>query len=140
MPMPMNYWSASKDFDRFLMDVRESCMLSSHHQAYHTLRAVLHVFRSHLPIDQALAFADILPPVTRAIYVEEWNPAAPVTPFPDRDRLAWEVQHVRQDHNVAPETAIEDVAGALRRNIDQAQLDRVLEGFSPQARAYWRVR
>lgn len=82
------------------------------------------------------AFASILPPVTRAIYVEEWNPSVPVTPFPDRERLAWQAQHVRPDHNVAPETAIEDVAGALRRYIDQAQLDRVLAGFSQQARAY----
>ena len=71
MPMPMEYWSASKDFDTLLTDVRDSCMLQTHHQAYQTLRAVLHVFRSHLTTADALHFANVLPPVARAIYVED---------------------------------------------------------------------
>jgi len=139
MTMPIEYWNASKDFDRFLLDVRDSCMLSSHNQAYHTLRAFLHVFRSHLPIKDALAFAGALPPVVRAIFVEDWDAELPVSPFPDRQRLAWEVQHVRQDHNVAPETAIEDVAGALRRHIDETALDRILADLGTDAVAYWRT-
>ena len=44
MPMPMKYTNASSDFDRFLADVQDSCMLQKTHQAYQTLRAVLLVF------------------------------------------------------------------------------------------------
>lgn len=139
MPMPMEYWNASREFDRFLLDVRDACMLSSHNQAYHTLRAVLHVFRSHLPLEDALTFAGVLPPVVRAIFVEDWDAERPVSPFPDRQKLIWEVQHVRQDHNVAPETATEDVAGALRRHIDEAALDRALSSLCPNAASYWRA-
>ena len=73
-PMPQTYFQASKDFDAFIVDVRDTCMLQSHHQAYHTLRAVLHVFRAHLTVAEALSFASVLPPVTRAIFPDGWVP------------------------------------------------------------------
>ena len=38
--MPAEYKNASTDFDGFLLDVSDTCMLQTHHQAYHTLRAV----------------------------------------------------------------------------------------------------
>jgi len=40
MPMPAEYKNASMDFDGFLLNVSDTCMLQTHHQAYHTLRAV----------------------------------------------------------------------------------------------------
>jgi uncharacterized protein (DUF2267 family) len=139
MPMPMEYWSASKDFERFLTDVRDTCMLQTHHQAYHTLRAVLHVFRSQLGIADALAFANVLPPVTRAIFVEDWVPDERIFPFPARDTLQSEVKSIRPDHNLAPDSAIADVAAALRRAVDNRDLDRVLGGLPPGAKDFWRV-
>ncbi|XHC12666.1 DUF2267 domain-containing protein [Labrenzia sp. ac12] len=78
MPMPQTYFRASVEFDAFIHDVRDTCMLQTHHQAYHTLRAVLHTFRDHLTTEQALAFANILPAVTRAIFVEDWHSVRPV--------------------------------------------------------------
>ena len=59
-------------------------MLQPSHQAYHTLRAVLHTFRSHLTTAEALCFANVLPAVIRAIFVEDWVPAENPSPFPDR--------------------------------------------------------
>jgi uncharacterized protein (DUF2267 family) len=139
MPMPMEYWSASKDFEALLGDVREACSFGSHHQAYHTLRAVLHVFRAHVSVGDALTFAGILPPVVRAIFVEDWDANMPVTPFPARDVLAEEVKTVRRDHNFAPDTAIADVAGVLRRHINAEDLDRVLRSMPPPAAQYWAI-
>jgi uncharacterized protein (DUF2267 family) len=43
-----------------------------------------------------------------------------------------EVQGLRAEPNFAPETAIRDVATALRRNVDEASFDRVL-ATPPQA-------
>lgn len=139
MPMPMEYWTASKDFEIFLTDVRDSCTLQTHHQAYHTLRAVLHVFRSHLSVSDALAFAAILPPVTRALFIEDWTPDGTPEPFPDRDALQREVKSIRPDHNLAPASAIRDVAGALRRSIDNSALDRTLGQLPAGARAFWSI-
>lgn len=137
MPMPMEYWSASKDFEAFLTDVRDTCMLQTHHQAYHTLRAVLHVFRSHLTTADALSFAEFLPPVTRAIFVEDWSPNDDPSPFPDHETLQREVKAIRPDHNLAPASAIADVAAALRRAVDNRKLDRVLTTLPAGAAAYW---
>ena len=140
MPMPAEYKTASKDFDAFLMDVRDTCMLQTHHQAYHTLRAVLHVFRSHLTVADALSFASVLPPVTRATFVEAWVPKDNPAPFPGRAELQREVKAVRRDHNLAPETAIIDIARALRRSsIDTTRLDRVLRQLPEGAAEYWAV-
>ncbi|MDN3719864.1 DUF2267 domain-containing protein [Roseibium salinum] len=116
-------------------------MLQTHHQAYHTLRAVLHTFRDHLTTEQALAFAGVLPAVTRAIFVEDWQPSDLMPdPFPDRATLIREVQSVRRDHNLAPDSAIENVASALRRSsVDERELDRILATFPDAAAAYWKT-
>lgn len=137
MPMPSEYRTASADFDRFLLDVRDTCMLQTTHQAYQTLRAVFLVFRSHLTVGDALAFANVLPPVARAIFVEDWSPDRPPSPFPSREELAREVQALRGDHNLSPDTAIQDVARALRRSVDGRDLDRVLANLPHKAQTYW---
>ena len=140
MPMPQTYFRASVEFDAFIQDVRDTCMLQTHHQAYHTLRAVLHTFRDHLTTEQALAFANILPAVTRAIFVEDWTISDTPPPFPDRAALVAEVKSVRRDHNMAPDSAIEDIAAALRRSsIDERELDRVLAGLPEGAADYWAI-
>ncbi len=142
MPMPAEYWNASKEFEAFMQDVRDTCMLQTHHQAYHTLRAVLHVFRSHLSVNQALAFAGVLPPVVRAIFVEGWQPDVNASPsgFPDRSVLQTEVKSIRRDHNLAPDSAIADVAAALRRSsIDKHDLDNVLNRLPDGAVEFWRT-
>ncbi|WP_269581254.1 DUF2267 domain-containing protein [Roseibium sp. Sym1] len=138
MPMPQTYFHASKDFDAFIQDVRDTCMLQTRHQAYHTLRAVLHTFRAHLTTRQALEFANILPAVTRAIFVEDWTVSDSPPPFPDRAALVREVKSIRRDHNMAPDSAIADVAAALRRSsIDERELDRVLAGLPEGAVDFW---
>ena len=140
MPMPQTYFQASREFDAFILDVRDTCMLQSHHQAYHTLRAVLHTFRAHLTTEDALRFANILPAVTRAIFVEDWTPTGMTPPFPDRAALLREVKSVRRDHNLAPDSAIEDVAAALRRSsVDEKDLDQVLARLPEEAVDFWSV-
>lgn len=140
MPMPQTYFHASRDFDAFIKDVRDTCMLQTHHQAYHTLRAVLHTFRSHLTVRDALRFSDILPAVTRAIFLENWDPLEPPAPFPDRPVLIMEMKSVRKDHNLAPDSAIEDVAAALRRSsIDTKDLERVLAILPEGATEFWKA-
>jgi len=50
-----------------------------------------------------------------------------------------EVQGLRSEHNFAPETAIRDVAIALRRNLDQAVFDRVLATVPQGATQFWQL-
>jgi len=137
MTVPQEYVHASRDFDRFMDDFMQIAMLETHHRSYAILRAVLHVFRDHLTVDDALRFAEILPVVLRAIFVENWYPVAKPAPFPDRATLAQEVKAVRRDHNLASETSISEVAAALRRNVNHTDLDRVLATLPAGAVEYW---
>ncbi len=139
MPMPMEYRQASLDFERFLLDARDVAGLQSTNQAYTMVQAVLQTFRRRLDIEDAILFADILPPVIRAIFIAEWDLEEPRLPFSGRIAMTREVQALRPDHNISPDSAIADVAGALRRNIDEAKLDRVLARLPAGAADFWRA-
>lgn len=137
MTLPQDYVNASRDFDRFMDDLIEISMLATHHQAYAILRGVLHTFRNHLTVEQSLRFADVLPPVIRSIFVEDWHPRGEPLPFPFEAQLIAEVRSVRRDHNLATASSIRDVAQALRRNIAMGDFRRMLDTLPPSAQRYW---
>lgn len=101
------------------------------------VQGVFQTFRRRLTLPEAIHFAGVLPPVLRAIFVADWNTNEPRRSFGDRVEMIQEVQSLRADHNFAPNTAIQAVAVALRKNIDEAQLDRVLVNLPTAARDFW---
>ena len=139
MPMPMEYQHASEQFERFLRDAISASGLTTRNQAYTMTQGVLQVFRQRLDVSDALKFADILPPILRAIFVSDWDIHERKRPFERREAMTAEVQSLRRDHNFSPETAIKDVATALRKNLNEAELDRVLAALPNGAAEFWRV-
>jgi uncharacterized protein (DUF2267 family) len=139
MPMPFNYRSATEDYEAFLRDVMALGLLQTSNQAYQAIRAVLHVFRSHVDSQVAMDFAQFLPAVLRAIFVEDWDLSAPVTQFPNSAALMQEVMAVRPDHNVSPESAIHDVATALRNCLKKEDYALMLKKLPPEARDFWKL-
>lgn len=137
MPMPMEYRQASVDFDRFVEDLKEVSMLSTSHQAYTMLQAVLQVFRRRLTVQQALEFANVLPPVLRAIFVSDWDSTEEMREFGTEAEMMAEVRSLRYNHNLSTDSAIRDVAEAVRRNIDPVVLDRALSRLPQAARDFW---
>lgn len=99
--MPMEYQQASQDFERFLADARAISMLATRNQTYTMVQGVLQVFRRRLDLRDALRFADVLPPVLRAIFVADWDPDEPRRPFEDRSAMTREVQALRQPQSLA---------------------------------------
>ena len=137
MPMPQEYFSASRDFDSFMADAKHALGHHSHHQTYTTVQAVLTVFRRRLSVNENLRFADVLPPVLRAIFVSRWDPDETREPFGDRQALEAEVRTIRPHHNFAPQDSIATVAAVLRRHVNGEDLDRVLATLPEGAQAYW---
>ena len=137
MPMPPEYRFATRDYDAFIETLRERLGTHSRNVAYTTAQAVLVVFRRRLTVAQGLAFAEVLPAVLRAIFVSGWDVSDQPAPFADRAALTAEVLAVRQAHNFAPESAIEDVAWALRKHVDQQAFDRMLDDLPEDARSFW---
>jgi len=139
MPIPSDYQRASLDFERFMVDARDAAGLATTNMAWNMVVGVLHTFRRRLSMAEALRFADVLPPVLRAIFVSEWQPDVEPLPFADRAALTREVRSLRPAHNFSPDDAIPAVAQALRRQVDEPALERVLATLPPGAREYWAV-
>ncbi|MCW2308048.1 DUF2267 domain-containing protein [Rhodobium gokarnense] len=137
MPMPMDYAHASEEFEAFLRNAKEELDLTTRNQTFTAVEGVLLVFRARLTADEALAFAGVLPPVLRAIFVAGWDPEAPKKPFADHLAMNAEVRHHRQHHNFAPEHAIERVAAALVRHVDEVRFRATLQQLGPAAVRFW---
>jgi uncharacterized protein (DUF2267 family) len=135
--IPMEFQHASGDFEAFLRDARDISGLSTRNQTYTMAQAVLVTFRRRLSVIDAIRFANVLPPVLRALFVADWDPEEPQREFTDRAELTLEVQGLRRDHNFSPETAIQDVATALRRHVDQKALNELLERMPSGAAEFW---
>jgi uncharacterized protein (DUF2267 family) len=138
MTVPPEYQRVRDDFYNFLLDARDAAGLSTTNQAYAMVQGLFQTFRRRLDLKDAIRFAGVLPAALRALFVADWNPEEPRRPFEDRAVMTQEIRGLRVDHNFAPETAIQDVARALRRHLDEAAFDRVLESLPSGASEFWR--
>lgn len=139
MPMPMEYKNASADFQKFLDDALDQSGLATTNQVYTMVQGVLQCFRRRLTFKQAIQFSGALPPVLRAIFVDDWDLDEPKRSFADRETMTREVQSLRRDHNFSPDTAIQNVAVALRKNIDRKAFDQTLATLPQGAAEFWSV-
>jgi uncharacterized protein (DUF2267 family) len=139
MTVPMEYKAASRDFDRFLFDARDALGHATTNQAYTTVQAVLTVFRRRLRPKQVALFARALPPVLRAIFIDEWDPDVPAAAFEDHLAMTREAQAYRGGHNFSPDDCITVVAAALRRHADKRLLDAALAQLPPGAAEFWKA-
>jgi len=139
MTIPMELQHASEDFERFLRDAKEQSGLATRNQTFTMVQGVLQTFRRRLDVREALTFADVLPPILRAIFVSDWDLDAPKRPFEDRAVMTRQVQALRRDHNFSPDTAIRDVAVALRKNVDGPAFERALASLPTGASEFWSV-
>jgi uncharacterized protein (DUF2267 family) len=140
MPVPPEYQRATDEFYAFLLDARDTAGLLTTNQAYTMVEGVLQTFRRRLEIREAIRFAEVLPPGLRALFVANWDPDEPRPPFEDVPTMTKEVQALRAEHNFAPDTAIRDVATALRRHVDARNLDRVLSSLPDGAARFWQAK
>ncbi|MBL6616180.1 MAG: DUF2267 domain-containing protein [Reyranella sp.] len=139
MTVPQEYKRASEQFEKLLVDARDAAMLQTTNQSYTMVQAVLRTFRRRLDVKDALRFASVLPVGARALFVADWDVSEPKQAFADIASMTKEVQSLRPDHNLSPDSAIRDVAKALRQNVDGAALDRVLAELPPGAAAFWKL-
>ena len=137
MPYPSEYQRATDHFHQFLSDARDAAGLETINQAYTMSQGVLQAFRRRLELGEAIRFSNLLPAGIRALFVADWDPDEPKRPFEDRALMTEEVKVLRPLHNYAPDSSIGAVSKALRRNVDEAALDRLLTTMPEGARQFW---
>jgi len=139
MPMPWTYRHATKEWQSFIVDVKERMSLASDNMAYTAVDAVFQVFRRRVTAEEGILFASVLPAVLRAIFVKDWDVVAAPVPFIDRQSLTREAQQIRPNHNLTPDNAIEATAWALWRTVDGRDFARVLSKLPKGAQEFWHV-
>lgn len=143
MTIPSDYTRASIEFEKLMVDARDCAGLSTTNMAWNMVVGVLWTFRRRLRVMQALRFAELLPAVPRAIFVEGWaaelEARSEPLPFDSREALTQEVRSVRHAHNFSPPDSIRAVVQALRRHVDVAAFDRLLGELPAAARDYWQA-
>jgi uncharacterized protein (DUF2267 family) len=137
MPVPAEYERASAQFYDYLLDARDTAGLWSTHVTYTMTQGVFQVFRRRLSMQDAIAFANVLPVCLRALFVTDWNPDEERKEFLDRESMTAEVKSLRKEHNFSTSTAIRDVAQALRRHVDEAAFDSLLIKLPKGAVEFW---
>lgn len=138
MPLPMEYRLASQDFDHFLGDVMNETGLNSRHQAYTTTQAVFLCFRRRLSLADAIAFAQGLPAMLRALFVADWDTTQAQSQLWDRETMVEEVKQLRSEHNFSPDDAIEAVARVVHRHVDPRTFALSLGRLPDAAKSFWR--
>lgn len=138
MPMPYAYRHAQAEWRAVLDAALDGMGLSSDNAAYTAVQGVLLAFRQRLTVDQALRFADLLPAVPRAIFVEGWHPQPPV-PFGTRPQWEAEARALRPHHNLTPPGCVAATARALRPLMEDDRLMALLATFPDGAVAFWSV-
>jgi uncharacterized protein (DUF2267 family) len=139
MTIPVEYQRATDHFHQFLSDARDEASLDTVNQAYTMTQGVFQAFRRRLEIGEAIRFSNVLPADIRALFVADWDLEEPKCTFEDRAVMTKDVQSLRPLHNYAPESSIRDVAKALRHNVDESALNRVIETLPEGARQFWQT-
>lgn len=137
MPVPAEYERASAQFYEYLLDARDTAGLWSTHVTYTMTQGVFQVFRRRLSTEDAIAFANVLPICLRALFVTDWEPDEERKQFTDRESMTAEVKLLRDEHNFSTNTAIRDVAQALRRHVDEEAFDKLLAKLPKGAVEFW---
>lgn len=123
----------------WLKELREELHLDDAHDAYLSLRTVLHALRDRLPPEETAHLASQLPMLLKGVFYEGWRPAS--TPVKIRDRQEF-LNGMREPlrsrmPNPDPERIARAVFGALARHISEGEIDQVVSGLPPELRDLW---
>lgn len=139
MPVPMEYYHATEQFESFMLDARDAANLNTTNMAWNMVVGVFQAFRRRLSVVDALKFANVLPPGIRALFVADWDPNEAIKAFSPPEELLDEIRSVRRQHNFSPDNAHEAVVIALRKNVNTEVLDSTLQAISVEAYQFWHL-
>jgi uncharacterized protein (DUF2267 family) len=103
--------------------------------AYRALRAVLHVLRDRLILEEAVELGAQLPMLVRGFYYEGWRPADTPTRERKREEFLARVEERLRPDPTAPEDATRAVFKLLAHRISEGELQDVRHMLPQEVRA-----
>ena len=111
---------------------------SDEHKSLQMLRAVLHVLRDRLTVDEAAHLGAQLPMLVRGFYYENWKPAEKPSRIRSRSEFLQAVRYeLNNNPEIDPAQAIDSVLVLLERKITQGELEDVKQMMPPEMREFW---
>ncbi len=122
----------------WLKDVMQELGTEDKHRAFLALRAVLHMLRDRLLVDEVAEFASQLPLFIRGLYYEGWEPST--TPKKERHRAQF-LSHVKEYFINEPEIDSEKVVRAVfsvfAKRISQGEINDIKGLFPMELQDLW---
>jgi uncharacterized protein (DUF2267 family) len=125
---------------RWLEELMANGAISDPRQAYSILRAVLHVLRDRLTVEEAVDLAAQLPMLVRGFYFDGWRPRG--RPARYRHKADF-LQLVTQAYQGLPqaqlERAVRAVFSLLSRHISGGEIGQVRNQLPDEVREMWEL-
>lgn len=121
----------------WIRDVKEISGRWDSTKAFKMLRAMLHVLRDRLTVDEAAHLGAQLPAMVRGFYYEGWKPAAHPSRIRSKEELWDAISEELNDPQVDPQQALEAVLTLLNHRITRGELDDIRAMLPPELRELW---
>ena len=122
----------------WIKEIEAELQVQDRHFAFQALRAVLHVLRDRLPLQEAAHLGSQLPQLVRGIYYENFNPRQ----LPVKDRKAEEflgriAEQMPGWDVIDPERIVRSVFQVLKRRISEGEIEDVRANFPKAIAPLW---
>lgn len=112
-----------------------------HQKAYQALRAVLHVLRDRLPVEEAAHLGAQLPMLVRGFYYDGWRPAqTPVKVKTVQEFYDAVRENCPANRNLNPLRCTAAVMAVLGAHVSQSEVEKLRAIFPPRLRDLWPTR
>ena len=122
----------------WLKDLMEELDWEEPHKAYLALRAVLHVLRDRLTVEEAAQLAAQLPMLIRGFYYEGWDPSGkPLKERHQEEFLSHVKSYFKNDEKIEPERVVRAVFKVLSKHISQGEIEDIKQTLPGNLRILW---
>ena len=122
----------------WLKDLMEELDWEEPHKAYLALRAVLHVLRDRLTVEEAAQLAAQLPMLIRGFYYEGWDPSGkPLKERHQEEFLSHVKSYFKNDEKIEPERVVRAVFKVLSNHISQGEIEDIKQTLPGNLRILW---
>ena len=122
----------------WLKDLMEELDWKEPHKAYLAPRAVLHVLRDRLTVEETAHLAAQLPMLIRGFYYEGWDPSGkPLKERHQEEFLSHVKSYFKNDEKIEPERVVRAVFKVLSKHISQGEIEDVKQTLPGKLRILW---
>ena len=124
--------------NEWLKDIMDEMGTADRNRAFLALRAVLHMLRDRLTVEEAAEFAAQLPMLIKGVYYEGWKPASVPNKARHKDEfLATILDYFTNEPDVDPEQITRAVFSVFEKRITSGEITDIRRMFPKELRDLW---